>query len=408
MTLQKGFGMDILCLMGLYPDEYREEIESQSIKGMQYAADKLQKAIIKGLASIDGVEVSIVNSLYIGSYPKKYRSLRIPSFEFSCQGRIKGVNVGFVNLTVLKWFSRYFNTKKAVEQWAKVKTDQEKILLIYAMTTPFMQIASYIGKKYKNVKICVVVPDLPDYMNTAAMGERSFYRLAKNAEISMIRSSIRHVDSYVLLVDTMKEWFGYPVRYTVVEGIASGSIESVQNAPKKKSILYAGGIKHEYGVADLIESFIKADAAQWELLIYGDGADLEAIRKMASDYPNIKIMGARANEEVVAEQRKASILVNPRKNQVFTRYSFPSKILEYMASGTPMLAYKLEGVPDEYDKYYYHIDESQDGFVDALKSVMQLTEEERQQKGKEAQEFVIKCKNPKVQCKKIVELLKNS
>ena len=64
--------MDILCLMGLFPDEFREEIQKDSKKGIQNAANKLQWAIVKGLDQIQDVNVSIINSLYIGSYPKKY------------------------------------------------------------------------------------------------------------------------------------------------------------------------------------------------------------------------------------------------------------------------------------------------------------------------------------------------
>ena len=30
------------------------------------------------------------------------------------------------------------------------------------------------------------------------------------------------------------------------------------------------------------------------------------------------------------------------------QYSFPSKTMEYLASGTPSIAYKLEGIPSEY------------------------------------------------------------
>ena len=38
--------------------------------------------------------------------------------------------------------------------------------------------------------------------------------------------------------------------------------------------------------------------------------------------------------------------VNPRQNnEEFTKYSFPSKTMEYLASGVPVVAYKLDGIP---------------------------------------------------------------
>lgn len=400
--------MDVLCLMGLFPDEYRAEIQKDSKRGMQNAADKLQWAIVKGLDQIEGVRTSIVNSLYIGSYPKKYSRLMIPTFEFKHSENANDLNVGFCNLTGFKWISRYSGARKAVEKWARTTDGTQKVLLIYALTTPFANIANYIKKKHPEIKICIVVPDLPEYMNTAAHNKKSFYWKLKSLEIKMIRKSIKKVDAYVLLTDAMKDWFGYPVNYTVVEGIAVDAEENMSvrgNAVKKKVLLYAGGIKAEYGVIDLIRAFIEIGNEEWELSIYGDGSDIEMAKKLACDHPNVKFHGMVPNSIVVEAQKEASVLVNPRKNQPFTKYSFPSKILEYMSSGTTVLAYKLDGIPAEYDPYYLHIEDSDDGMKNALERVMNLTEDELDIMGESAMKFVAENKNPKCQCQKIVDMI---
>ncbi len=396
--------MDVLCLMGLFPDEYRNQIEKDSVRGIQNAADKLQGAIVRGLSQVEGVNVSIVNSLYIGSYPRRYRRMRIPSFAFSYAGNVPGKNVGFCNLTAYKWLSRYRGIKKAIKAWAKTESQRQKVLLIYALTTPFTQMAAYVKKHFKDIKVCIVVPDLPEYMNPAAM-QKTVFRFLKNREIAMIRRSIRNVDSYVLLTDTMKEWFQKPITYTVVEGVAS-SVEKMEEATQpKQTILYAGGVKEEYGVPDLVKAFLKFGAPDWELEIYGDGPAIPMIQELAEGHDTVKIMGMAPNHVVVEAQRRSAILVNPRKNQIFTRYSFPSKIMEYMSSGTPVLAYKLDGIPNEYDPYYYPIEDKEDGLVEALRRVTALPEEDRQQMGCNAQRFVLENKTPKKQCEKIVKML---
>ena len=59
-----------------------------------------------------------------------------------------------------------------------------------------------------------------------------------------------------------------------------------------------------------------------------------------------------ARKQGVAEELKATLLVNPRPTtEEFTIYSFPSKNMEYMASGTPLLTTKLPGMPEEYHQY---------------------------------------------------------
>ena len=62
----------------------------------------------------------------------------------------------------------------------------------------------------------------------------------------------------------------------------------------------------------------------------------------------IEFLGMLPRTDVLELQSKATILVNPRQPVGdFTKYSFPSKTIEYMASGTPLLMYKLPGIPEE-------------------------------------------------------------
>lgn len=399
--------MDVLCLMGLFPEEYREQIQNDSIGSMQFAADKLQWAIVRGLDSIDGVNVKIANSLYIGSYPKRYKKMKIPTFKFKhSENAENDINIGFCNFMGYKFLSKYLKIKKVLKKWANEESNEQKVLLVYALTTPFCQLADYVKKHFPNIKVCIVVPDLPEYMSTSQV--KNLRSRMKTIEIKLLKRAIKRVDCFVFLTDAMKEWFKTPVKYTVVEGIASGGTSvSASVDERKKSIIYAGGIKKEYGVVDLVEAFIKNDNREWELIIYGDGSAVDEIKAMCADRTNVKLMGSVPNSEVVAAQRTASLLVNPRRNQVFTKYSFPSKVLEYMSSGTPMLAYKLDGIPGEYDDYYYRISEQENGFADALKYVMGLSQEERCEMGEKAKKFVLENKNPTVQCLKIVELINN-
>ena len=401
--------MDILCLMGLFPREYCDEIEKCSKSGMQNAANKLQWAIVNGLDEQPNAKVSIANSLYIGSFPKRYKKLFIPSFEFShCEGA-RDRNIGFCNLTGIKSWSRYITSKRFVKQWAKDSSGDEKVLLVYALTLPFAKVTAYIKKRYPNIKVCYVVPDLPDFMRPAAK-RNWFFEYTLNKRNKALRKYTRRVDCFVLLTDAMKEWFRRPINYTVVEGIA-GDINPVltseREADAKKNIIYAGGLSAQYGVLDMVNAFTKINHPDWVLDIYGDGPCLKDLKEIAASYPSVHVHGRAPNSVVVAEQRKASLLMNPRKNQVFTKYSFPSKILEYMSSGTPILAYHLDGFPAEYSGYFYPIKEEENGMETALRFVMNETEEARIAMGQKALRFVSDNKTPKKQCEKIVNMLRS-
>ena len=399
--------MNILCLMGLFPEEYEEEILKSSLSGMQNAANKLQWAIVEGLNHQDGAQISILNSLFIGSYPRKYRKAVIPSFPFCVNGKEQGRNVGFLNLPFVKYFSKYRGLKKQIDQWVKGQAECEKVVIAYAMTSPVVELLHYIKKKYPEVKCILFVPDLPEYMDVT--NKSLAYSAVKKLHISHLRRNIGKIDGYVFLTEYMKEWFDRDVCYTVVEGIyKENRVSSETEATRENVILYAGGLSEQYGVLELVEAFLHTKEKDWKLELVGDGPLLPTLKQMANDHDCLLIRGLLPNSEVLRRQKQVSILVNPRKGgQTFTKYSFPSKTIEYLASGTPMVGYRLPGIPDEYFKHIYEADPVDHGLEACLKKVMLLSEQERNQFGLSAQHFIQKEKNAKKQCSKIVKLIES-
>ena len=118
-------------------------------------------------------------------------------------------------------------------------------------------------------------------------------------------------------------------------------------------------------------------------------------------------MGVASNDVVVAEELRATLLINPRPtNEDYTQYSFPSKNMEYMASGTPVLTTKLPGMPQEYYPYVYLLeDESAEGMAKALKEILSKPAEELSQKGSETKKFVMEQKNNISQAKRLLDML---
>ena len=78
--------------------------------------------------------------------------------------------------------------------------------------------------------------------------------------------------------------------------------------------------------------------------------------------------------------------------------------MEYLLSGVPVMAALLPGMPEEYGEYMYVIEDcSREGICNALKKVLSKTSKELCGKGRDAQQFVLREKNKKVQAEKIVK-----
>ena len=99
--------------------------------------------------------------------------------------------------------------------------------------------------------------------------------------------------------------------------------------------------------------------------------------------------------------------MNPRSNEgEYTKYSFPSKTMDYLASGIPVVMYKLDGIPEEYDPYLYYIKgNSSEDIKNALVSILEKSWEERVEIGAAGREFVLNNKNAKHQAKKILDMM---
>ena len=184
-------------------------------------------------------------------------------------------------------------------------------------------------------------------------------------------------------------------------------VDAAECKPIERCCIYAGGLHEKYGIKKLVEAFQKANIPNAVLHIYGDGDYAEKLQDLKD--PRICYHGVVTNEEVVAAELQASLLINPRPTaEEFTKYSFPSKNMEYMASGTPVLTTNLPGMPREYLNYVYVFDdESVDGMAKTLINVLNLPPKVLQDKGHDARQFVLDEKNNVVQAQKIINMMKS-
>jgi len=200
--------------------------------------------------------------------------------------------------------------------------------------------------------------------------------------------------------------------YVVLEGQADitmrEKVPSMDMKTKPRVVLYAGGVSREYGAETMTQGFRRADLPNARLHIYGPGDYVEELQKIAQEDSRVFYGGMLLNTEIVEKEQQATLLINPRPtHEEFVKYSFPSKTMEYMASGTPVLTTVLPGMPREYHPYVYLLeDESAEGIALELQRVLSESEEALFEKGTAARAFVLEQKNNVIQAQKILEMLK--
>lgn len=253
--------------------------------------------------------------------------------------------------------------------------------------------------KLLNIKIVGIVTDLPE-----DMANNKVYQ-------NTVGKDINKYDGYIVITEEMHKKINKQNKpYMVMEGLVDSNMNNEENLLEqkyaKKVLIYAGGLYEKYGVKYLIDGVLRSETKDLELWLYGSGDLEQYIKELKND--KIKYFGVVENKKIVEAETKATLLVNPRfTNEEYTKYSFPSKNMEYMVSGTPVLTTKLPGMPKEYNEYVYLIEkETTEGIISILDDIFKKTKEQLNDFGIKAKEFVLKNKNNKMQGERILNFVK--
>lgn len=222
------------------------------------------------------------------------------------------------------------------------------------------------------------------------------------------RFFIKQYAGYVFLTQAMNSILNpHNKPYCVMEGLYEdfGKTEnSYEKNNQKFKIIYAGSLHKQYGIDKLLKAIHSIKDDDIELHLYGAGDYVDNILKL-EDNKSLFYHGVKDNNDVIEAEKKVDLLINPRsKNELFTQYSFPSKTIEYMATGTPVLMQKLPGMPDEYCDYVFLYEEdTEESLKNAIINIKNMPQEFLGQKGMAAKQFILEKKNAKMQINNIIK-----
>lgn len=397
--------MNILFLGALYSQDKIKEYMKNSKFGLQYAAQNLQESIIEGILE-NNVSVEVVSKPILSTFPHGFRRIIIKDCDFLYKGNVLGKSLGFLNIPFLNSPSdkKYLSI---IDKWyEKHNNEKNKSIWVYSLSKKLMHIAVLAKKKYPDIIIVQIVPDLPRFC-----GCNIYYKKLgiQNKNIKNIYRLIQRFDRYVLLCENMAEDLGIKhKRYTVVEGIFSPERnDSEVEKESKKVILYTGNLDARYGIVELLNAFARIKDPEYRLWIRGNGSTENLIRQYMATDNRIVLIPQLSKNDLFNLEKKASLLVNPVSyKQEFTNYFFPSKTMDYMASGTPTMMHPLSCLPLEYKKYlYFFSGDSPEQMSKDIIDFFSLNNLDRMFRGRKAAEFIIANKIPKKQVKKIIDLL---
>lgn len=394
--------MKILYISNLSSRIVIGSIYKQSGMNPGFAVQKFSRLIAEGISN-NGISITALSTPPINR--KNCKSL-LRRFKNETYKGVKYHYIPIVNLPGLKNIVAFLYSLFYTFFWGLSKKNEKAVL--FDVLNVSICFGGLLASKINGVQSVGIVTDMPDMMND----RQKTFRGRLVSEVN--KKYLSRFSKYVFLTRAMNSIINrYHRPYMVMEGLVDDEEMKAIESNKKKinenssfSLLYAGGLHERYGIKMLVDA-VKAINDDVELLLYGSGPYVEELKNETDR--RIKYLGVVPNEIICEKEKQVNLLVNPRPtHEDFTKYSFPSKNMEYMLSGTPLLTTKLPGMPEEYYPYVFLIeDESTEGLKNAIRMVMSQPSIEVEEKGVKAREFVLKYKNNKYQACRILSLINN-
>lgn len=411
--------MNVLFLGRFFPQKLLSTVIDDSHGEIEFSNHNFEMSLIHGLMEQEQVTLRCVSVPAVYSFPLHNRKPFTRSEHYQIDG-CNFSNVSFCNMAGWHKLSILMHATRHLTRELRQFTGDTVYCLVVPprmeLLDPLFRAAR---RSKKQIVTTLVVPDVPSVLTDMRKQHGIRQRLLHWMDQRTLKLSYQ-CDHYVLLTDSMKEC--YPdktLHYMVMEGLIdtkhSASIAVQHDSPNAidtphEIILYTGAIQKQFGVLTLIDAFEQSHLPDAELWLCGSGDGAETIRQRADANPRIHYLGLVNAQEARKLQQKATILVNPRSSQEeYTRYSFPSKTIEYLMSGKSVIINRLPGIPEEYyDFVYLPHDESALALAATLRAVAHEPREQRNSKATAGRQFVISHKSAQAQVKRILDFINPS
>ena len=285
------------------------------------AANRWQIGLIHALQET-GLQVSVVGHLPEPAWPRGW--LRVKDTDGSLPPSIQGRLTGYWNLPTWRNRSLSSGYRKLIRGLGISETSAG-VVVTYNASPANVAGAAYARERYDMPWVCIVAdggapPDADGYVFLSWRCYQAF----NGPRLKL------HLDGGVS-----------EIRF-------SPQASACESQSRRKVVMYTGAMTPYAGAAFLVRAFHQSNDPQAELWICGKGSNPDVERIAAID-ARIKLWGFVSENELTDLMQRADVFVNPRPSNIAgNKRNFPSKVLEYLPYGKPVISTWTEGLSPEY------------------------------------------------------------
>lgn len=365
------------------------------------AANNFQAGLLRGILKNSEIDISVFSVPPRKSWPGKGAVLKQSKEQLTWLGRTTINIIPFLNIKYWKELSirlhTYFSLRKALQ---KTIDTEQTVVISYNGDGRIADSIRALKRRYRFVYLCMVV-DPPEYKGTTTRsGSLWEYIYARNRVAYM--KAVQCAEALVVLNKAFIDINSITKPYLVIDGgISLKDIDEIHRKDPLLSfdkayfnIVFTGTLHEHSGILRLINMFSDYKNNKVRLHIFGEGLLRAQVENKTKEDCRIIYHGGVSFEKAISAQYQADLIVCPNPiNHPINRVAFPSKLIEYLGSCTPILVTSLDSIGNEYKGCVIFYDDTTEDFIDKLTQIMQLSIEERTLIGRKAYEMARKQKD---------------
>jgi glycosyltransferase involved in cell wall biosynthesis len=304
------------------------QIAKESLKNKKYNLHIFTNKYPVDLKFFERIEGVPVRRFLLGSTTKPIENLR--------SGFIQLCSVLIFPLTFIHLLIMFIKLKPNIVN-VHFPVDQTRYIILLSYFFKFKLITSFHGH------------DVTSWTDDAHKPYKGFFRNQK--KLISISSYVTACSNYLSrIVEKTYNLSNHSVK-TVYNGVDLTRFENISRNKTNKEYIFAfGRLETHKGFDILIQAFSKIQNKKIRLFIAGEGSELFQLKNQAKQIlisDRVTFLGRLSAVEIASYSSKASINVIPSK-----REPFGIVVLEAIASGRPVLATNVGGIPELYKKEF--------------------------------------------------------
>ncbi|MEM4406493.1 MAG: glycosyltransferase [Candidatus Methanomethylicaceae archaeon] len=365
------------------------------------STNKFQQHLLRGLSREGFRNIASIGVFPYAAFPRENR-LYIGRKSHNLDGNLVVINPSFINIPLIKQISIFLSL--FLEVLRQARRYRPDFMLSYN-ARPFYAGVPALYSKLTGIPHVVMVADFENHRDVSSLKNPLRYIEARLAEKILMGAN-----GLICLSGKIIEDVGYKGPWLKMEGAVDDAWKEYEPVKavdgETKIVMYSGAFNKWSGIDLLLDAFAHVKGDEFRLWIAGKG-DTSRVEEACKHDPRIVFLGYLGEEDYKKAVSRATVLVNPRPSCIKeNKYNFPSKLLDYMASGKPVISTLTGDVADEYaDKVFVLDEETPEALAALIESVCAMPHDELKAFGENGRGFVLKEKTWEAQIRKLYQFL---